>query len=118
MGVDDVCDYLEEKGFHSDIVTSFHRNRMSGATFLELSEDDLKDLVPVIGDRVTVRSGLLVELREVQCRIASYFTEIERAWPSGFSTVLGCPLKLLYANRTSTGGNHNQGQGQHAHWRF
>ena len=77
MGVDDFCDYLE-KGFHSDIVMSFHRNRMSGATFLELSEDDLKDLVPVIGDRVTVRR-LLVELREVQCHIASYFTEIERA---------------------------------------
>ena len=44
MGVDDFCDYLEEKGFHSDIVTSFHRNRMSGATFLELSKDDLKDM--------------------------------------------------------------------------
>lgn len=65
MGVDEFCDYLlEEKKFHSDVVTSFHRNRITGATFLGLSEDDLRDLVPVIGDRVTVRK-LLVEMREV-----------------------------------------------------
>ena len=66
MGIDEFCDYLlEEKEFHSDVVTSFSRNRISGATFMGLSEDDLKDLVPVIGDRVNVRK-LLVEAREVQ----------------------------------------------------
>ena len=66
MGVDEFCDYLwEQKGFHSDIVTSFNRNRISGATFLDLNDEDLKDLVPVVGDRVNVRK-LLIELREVQ----------------------------------------------------
>lgn len=66
MGLDEFCDYLLEKGFHSDVMTSFNRNRVSGVTFLALSDDDLKDLVPVIGDRVNVHK-LLVEAREVQC---------------------------------------------------
>lgn len=49
MGVDEFCDYLlEQKGFRSDIVTSFNRNRISGATFLDLNDEDLKDLVPEI----------------------------------------------------------------------
>lgn len=66
MEIDEFCDYLlKEKGFHSDVVTSFNRNRISGATFLDLSEEDLKDLVPVIGDRVDVRK-LLVQLKEVK----------------------------------------------------
>lgn len=66
MEVDEFCDYLmQDKGVHSEVVISFNRNRISGATFLELSEDDLRDLVPVIGDRVNVRK-LLVEAREVQ----------------------------------------------------
>ena len=43
-------------------MTSFSRNKISGATFLGLSKDDLKDLV--IGDRVNVRK--LVETKEVQ----------------------------------------------------
>ena len=72
MGVDEFCDYLlEQKGFHSDVVTNFNRNRISGATFLDLNDEDLKDLVPVIGDRVNVRK-LLVESREVQSSSCMY----------------------------------------------
>ena len=48
VGIDEFCDHLLEKEFHSDVVTSFSRNRISDATFLGLSEDDLKDLVPVL----------------------------------------------------------------------
>ena len=66
MGVNEFCNYLlAERGVHSDVVSCFSDNRISGATFLELSEDDLKDLLPVIGDRVNVR-GLLAEAREVK----------------------------------------------------
>jgi len=34
MGLEEFCDYMLKKGFHSDIVTSFDRNRVLGATFL------------------------------------------------------------------------------------
>lgn len=85
MGIDEFCDYLlEEKGFHSDVVTCFSRNRIAGATFLELSEDDLKDLVPVVGDRVDVRK-LLVEAKEVQSSTCLWFCKIHS--PGVFDTV-------------------------------
>ena len=68
MGVNDFCDLLTEKGVHSDVVASFSRNRICGVTFLTFSEDDLKELLPVIGGRVTVRN-LLLEVRKVCCVI-------------------------------------------------
>ena len=49
---------LEAKGFHENIISAFIRNRICGKTFLALTEDDLKELVPVIGDRVHVREIL------------------------------------------------------------
>ena len=64
MGVDELSAHLLEKGFHLELVASFSRNRIDGATFIDLSEDDLKDLAPVIGDRVNIRK-LLAKTREV-----------------------------------------------------
>ena len=50
--------WLYEKGFHEDLVSSFVSQRISGNAFLLLSEDDLKELVPTIGDRSVVRDLL------------------------------------------------------------
>ena len=73
---DEFCDYLlEQKGFRSDIVTSFNRNQISGATFLDLNDEDLKDLVPVVGDRVDV-CKLLVESREVVFHLYLYVKSV------------------------------------------
>jgi len=51
-------DWLTEKGFHEDLVFSFVSQRISGKAFLLLSEDDVKELVPTIGDRTVVRDLL------------------------------------------------------------
>ena len=50
--------FLESSGVHEDVISTFVSNRISGSTFLKLSDDDLKELVPVIGDRVFVRELL------------------------------------------------------------
>lgn len=55
MHTADLCCLLEEAGVHEDVTRSFTKNRINGMGFLSLTEDDLKELVPVIGDRISVR---------------------------------------------------------------
>jgi len=50
--------FLETEGLHEDVVSAFFDNRICGQNFLALTEDDLKELVPIIGDRVHVREIL------------------------------------------------------------
>ena len=53
-------EFLTAEGIHEDVVSLFVTNRVNGSTFLKLSEDDLKELIPTIGDRVIVREILKV----------------------------------------------------------
>lgn len=54
-----LAEFLEEKGLHQDIISAIIRNRISGPVFLALSEEDIKELLPVIGDRVSLRKVLM-----------------------------------------------------------
>ena len=58
LNVEDFGDFLLHKGVHEDVVSSFITNKISGILFLKLSEDDLKELTPTIGDRIVVREIL------------------------------------------------------------
>ena len=58
LNCEEFSEFLEEQGAHEDIIASFSSNRISGEAFLNLSEDDLKELLPVIGDRVYIRNLL------------------------------------------------------------
>ena len=53
MSTVDLCCLLEEAGVHEDVMRSFTQNRINGLGFLSLTEVDLKELVPVIGDRIS-----------------------------------------------------------------
>ena len=65
MNCGDFCDYLLKEGFHEDVISSFSSNRISGASFCALNEEDLKELLPVIGDRARMRKLLQeVNLKE------------------------------------------------------
>ena len=55
MSTADFCCFLDEAGVHEDVTRSFTQNRINGLGFLSLIEDDLKELVPVIGDRICIR---------------------------------------------------------------
>lgn len=65
MNCTEFNEFLVKKGFHEDVVSSFYNNRICGATFSDLTEEDLKELLPVIGDRARVRR-LLQEVKEVR----------------------------------------------------
>ena len=62
-------EFLVREGFHNDIVSAFSSNRVCGQTFVQLTEDDLKELLPVIGDRVRIRK-LLKEINQVRAHIS------------------------------------------------
>ena len=55
---DDLRDFLVKEGYHEDVVSTFSTNRICSQTFLEMTDEDLKELIPVMGDRIRVRKLL------------------------------------------------------------
>lgn len=64
MVPEELGDFLLFKGFRDDVAFAMVTNNVSGEVFLDLSEEDLKELIPIVGDRITVRK-LIKELCEV-----------------------------------------------------
>ena len=62
MSRKELCDYLDGKGLDPKAVDTVRQNRLSRARFLELSKEHLKELLPVVGDRISV-SKLLESLK-------------------------------------------------------
>lgn len=59
IGKEDVEKYDCQRLFEYLLVAeAFQANLINGEAFLELSEEDLKELLPVIGDRILVRKPL------------------------------------------------------------
>ena len=58
-------DFWLEKGLHEDVVATIISNRICSETFLDLTEIDLKELAPTIGDRIRLRN-ILEETRKVR----------------------------------------------------
>lgn len=61
LNVEELRDFIEERGVCEEIAENFERIRISGKAFLKLTEDDVKELVPIIG----VRREILKEYKEV-----------------------------------------------------
>ena len=49
--MDELVDYFEAKGVSEGVTPNFKTNRVSGAAFLRLTEDDPRQLAPLIGER-------------------------------------------------------------------
>lgn len=58
LNVEDFSEFLLEKGVHEEVASLFVSNRISGSIFLKLSEGDLKEIIPTIGDRILVKELL------------------------------------------------------------
>jgi len=54
----DLGEYLMHCGCHEDIVATIISNRITGELLMELREEDLKELFPAVGDRMTIRKIL------------------------------------------------------------
>ena len=60
---DEFAEFLRRKGLH-DVIDSIATNRIDSGLFLNLTGNDLKELAPVIGDRICLRK-ILEEARKV-----------------------------------------------------
>ena len=49
-------DYLLKEGVHEDVVSAIVNNGICSETFLDLTENDLKELALTIGDRIRLRN--------------------------------------------------------------
>ena len=49
-------EYLVEKGIAVEVARNFKLNLVTGKSFFTLSEEDIKELVPLIGMRPKIRS--------------------------------------------------------------
>ena len=69
-----LADYLRREGMRMEVAKSFEDNLIDGEAFVSMTEEDLKELVPVISDRIKMRKliKMLSDLLEV-C-ITSYLT--------------------------------------------
>ena len=63
--MDGVAEFLVSKGVRHVLAAEFRRNLVSGAVFLKLTEEDLKELAPLIGERVQLRE-ILKQCRAVR----------------------------------------------------
>ena len=64
LTVNEFEEFLEDEGLSDEVVENFRRNRVTGAAFLQLTEDDLRELIPLIGQRTVVRE-LLKQSKQV-----------------------------------------------------
>ena len=61
---DCLAEYLSAEGVHEDVVAKIIDNTITCALFLDLEEEDLKDLATMIGDRIALRN-VLAKARKV-----------------------------------------------------
>ena len=60
--VDELCnDYLADR-VDEDVIATFRKHKISGAMFLSLEDEQLKELFPILGDRMAVKQ-LLKKIR-------------------------------------------------------
>lgn len=56
LSVDGVCEYLEQTdNIERQTVDVFRENRINGQSFLDLTDDDLRELVPRLGERKSIK---------------------------------------------------------------
>lgn len=64
----DLGQYLTEQGLHEDAVATIVDNRISGELFMDLTGENLKDMFPIVGDRMSVHK-ILQNIQQVASKL-------------------------------------------------
>lgn len=86
--VDDLCDYIYSEVEHEQgeaIIPVLRENRINGKTFTKLKTDDLKELFPVVGDRLEVSLALEKLTAKPKVRSPSTISASESSCPAALS---------------------------------
>ena len=71
FSVEDLAEYLLLRKVRTGLVNNFKTNLVNGAAFLQLTEEDLKELVPLVGERVLIRQ--LLKQSKLVCFVTILF---------------------------------------------
>lgn len=82
MECEEFGDYLLALGLHEDVVSNIVGNRIDGQLFISLSEGEIKELAPAIGDRIRLRKILdeertVTEIIVIKPNLCVNFTETD-----------------------------------------
>ena len=64
LTIEELGSFLSEKNVDEEVIDNFKKNKVSGASFVKLTDNDLNDLIPSIGLRPEVRA-ILKESKKV-----------------------------------------------------
>lgn len=70
--VDELCTYLEKENFSADVIEAFYENEVNGSLFLDLSEENMKEVSPTLRERIRLR-----KLQKTQAQVHKH------AWGMG-----------------------------------
>lgn len=90
LTVEEFEEHLEDEGLSDEVVENFQRNCVMEAAFLQLTEDGLRELVPLIGERTVVRELLkqskqVIESSCTKLSIGTQYTYSERFHEENFT---------------------------------
>ena len=66
LTIEELGSFLSEKNVDEEVIDNFKKNKVSGASFVKMTGDDLNDLIPSIGLRPEVRA-ILRRVRRYEC---------------------------------------------------
>ena len=64
----EVCSFLlqEVPGLDEEVLETFQRHKISGAVFLDVTDEYLRELVPLLGDRIRVKKAVVKALNSAE----------------------------------------------------
>lgn len=72
MSVEELCAFLGTAGVEKPILEKILQHKIDGSVFLQLSDDDLKELSPLLGDRIKLKRLLRPDVLEVRYLYLSF----------------------------------------------
>ena len=95
FGTEELCDFLSTSGdISEDGINNFRTNRISGSTVFTLDAADLKELLPVLGDRKIVQK--LISSYQPSEPVSPYMYIIAKPFPHAASTSSSSPGSAKY----------------------
>lgn len=59
LSVEELCDVLSNKGLSEEVVKAIETNKVGGRAFLALTDEHIKEMFPLIGERIAVKQQIV-----------------------------------------------------------
>lgn len=100
--VEELCDFLSSSGeLSEEAIGKFRSNRISGGIFFDLDDADLKELLPILGDRKVIQRIIKSyqppsQTVSISVRLVAYFFIIKDIFSLQLPRHARKPMSLIY----------------------